>query len=72
MTPAQFKAGRNALGLSQHAMARALNMGTHGWQSILRWEKDGTTVPGPAQVAMRFMLRDAGVTLDFNNEGKDT
>jgi len=64
MTPAQFKAGRNALGLSQPAMARALNMGKNGWQSILRWEKDGTTVPGPAQVAMRFMLRDAGVTVE--------
>lgn len=63
MTPAQFKAGRHALGLSQPAMARALNMGTYGWQRILRWEKDGTTVPGPAQVAMRFMLRDAGVEI---------
>jgi len=64
VTPAQFKAGRNALGLSQHAMARELCMGTHGWQSILRWEKDGATVPGPAQVAMRFMLRDAGLTVE--------
>lgn len=64
MTPAQFKAGRNALGLSQPAMAKALNMGQYGWQRIIRWEKDGTTVPGPAQVAMRFMLRDAGIALE--------
>jgi len=64
MTGKQFKAAREALGLTQFQAAMAFNLGPYGRKAIGRWEKDGTTVPGPAQVAMRFMLRDAGITLD--------
>ena len=59
MTPTDLRAARKSLGLSQHALARALRMGKSGWQSIVRWEKDGGTVPGPVQVAVEYMLKDA-------------
>jgi DNA-binding transcriptional regulator YiaG len=56
MTPADFRAARNALGLTQHQLAEALRMGKHGWQSISRWEQDGGTVPGPAQIAVLSLV----------------
>jgi len=56
MTPADFRAARKALGLTQHGLAEALRMGKHGWQTISRWERDGGTVPGAAQVAVELML----------------
>ena len=67
MTPAQFKAGRNALGLSQHEMAQKMLMGVNAWQSILRWEKGTSKVPGPAEYAIRRMMDDAGVDLAQTN-----
>lgn len=63
MTPQQFRAARNALGLSQHAMAREMLMGEHGWQTIFRWEKGTSKVPGPAEYAIRRMMDDAGVVV---------
>jgi hypothetical protein len=38
-------------------------MGTHGWQTISKWENDTNErgVPGPVQVAIEMML------LIFNN-----
>ena len=58
MTPADFRNARKALGLSQKDMAKALRMGTHGWQSISKWESDGFkgSIPGPVQVAMECLL----------------
>lgn len=56
MTPADLRAARKSLGLSQHGLAEALRMGKSGWQSVSRWEKDGGTVPGPVQVAVELML----------------
>lgn len=61
MTPAEFRAARNSLGLSQHALAEALRMGKSGWQSVGRWEKDGNTIPGPVQVAMECLVKHGGV-----------
>jgi DNA-binding transcriptional regulator YiaG len=59
MTPADFRTARRALGLTQHQMAEALRMGKHGWQSVSRWERDGSTVPGPVQIAVEAMLEKA-------------
>lgn len=56
MTPADLKAARHALGLTQHGLARALRMGKNGYQSVIRWEKDGNTIPGPVQVAVEAMM----------------
>mgnify|MGYP000508730466 CR=1 FL=1 len=59
MNPIDLRAARKALGLTQHGLAKVLRMGKSGWQSIVRWEKDGGTVPGPVQVAVEYMLKDA-------------
>lgn len=56
MTPAELRNARKALGLTQKGLAEALRMGTHGWQSISKWERDGSTIPGPAQVAVELLL----------------
>lgn len=57
LSPADLRAARKALGLTQHGLAEALRMGKSGWQSVSRWEKDGGTIPGPVQVAVEAMLR---------------
>ena len=56
MTPADFRAARKALGLTQKGLAEALRMGKHGWQTISGWENDGANIPGPVQVAMECLL----------------
>lgn len=58
MTPADLRAARHALGLSQHQFAAALRMGKHGWRTVSMWETDGNVrgVPGPVQVAVELML----------------
>jgi transcriptional regulator with XRE-family HTH domain len=57
-TGAEFRAARQALGLTQKQMAEALRMGKYGWQSISSWESAGNdiAVPGPAQVAVEFLI----------------
>lgn len=55
MTPADFRTARKALGMTQKQLAKALRMGTHGWQTISKWEGDGATIPGPVQVAMEHL-----------------
>lgn len=60
MTPADLKAARAALGLTQHALARELRMGKSGWQSVNAWEKGHRPIPGPAQVAISLMLKEQG------------
>lgn len=56
MTPAELRAARRQLGLTQTELARELRMGKNGWQSVSRWEKDGNTIPGPVQVAVSCLL----------------
>lgn len=55
MTPAAFKAARKALGLSQNALARALRVADG--RTVRRWEAGERDIPGPAQVAVLYMLR---------------
>jgi DNA-binding transcriptional regulator YiaG len=57
MTPADFRAARKTLRLTQKQMAEALRMGTHGWQTISKWEQDGSTIPGPVSVAVECLLQ---------------
>jgi DNA-binding transcriptional regulator YiaG len=56
MSPSELRDARKALGLTQHGLAEVLRMRKHGWQSISRWEQDGNTIPGPAQIAVESLL----------------
>lgn len=55
MTPERFRTARKSLGMTQKQLAEALRMGTHGWQTISKWEGGGATIPGPVQVAMEHL-----------------
>ncbi len=56
MTHADLRTARKRLGLTQKGLAKALRMGKWGWQSVAKWEKGETDVPGPVQVALELML----------------
>jgi transcriptional regulator with XRE-family HTH domain len=58
MTPTELRTARKALGMTQHELAAALRMGKWGFQTVSVWEKDGSTVPGPVQVAVLAMLKE--------------
>ncbi len=58
MTPSELRTARATLGLTQHALAKVLRMGKHGWQSVSRWEQDGGTIPGPVQIAVESLLKE--------------
>lgn len=64
MTPEQFRNARKALGLTQHAMAEALLMGKHGWQTISGWETGKTPIPGPVQLAVHCLLHHGSCVPD--------
>ena len=57
MIPADLRAARKRLGLTQHGLAEALRMGKWGHQSVAKWEKGTNDVPGPVQVALGYMLK---------------
>lgn len=59
MTPADLRAARKTLGLTQKGLAKALRMGAHGWQSISAWESDTDprNSPGPVEVAIGLMVQ---------------
>ena len=66
MTPAQLKEARRKLGFSCSQMARALSDPDGDAppvdpRTIRRWEAGDRTIPGPAVVAIGFMLRDHGL-----------
>lgn len=57
MTPADLRAARKSLGLSQTGLAEALRLSpSNGDRTIRLWETEGSTVPGPAQVAVECLL----------------
>ena len=56
MTPADLRAARKALGLTQHGLAGVLRMGKWGFQSVAKWEKGEVPIPGPVQVAVVLLL----------------
>lgn len=60
MTPAEVKAARYALGLTQSGLAEALRMGENGKRQVRRWEQGETPVSGPASVAIEMMLNQQG------------
>jgi len=53
MTPAELRAARTALGLSQRELAERLEVTIRALQM---WEAGERAIPGPARVALRLML----------------
>jgi DNA-binding transcriptional regulator YiaG len=58
MTPAQFKAARNALCLSQRDLAEVWSMGLNGERTIRRWEQGATPVNPIAAYCIGLMLNN--------------
>ena len=54
MTPKQFKAARRELDLTQNGMAQALGIASD--RTVRRWEAGERDIPGPAIVAIAYML----------------
>ncbi len=63
MTPAEFKTARRALGLSVNSMAQVVGVATG--RTIRKWEAGDRSIPGPAILAMWFLLTEAGIKPRF-------
>lgn len=59
MSPADFKAARLRLGMTQAQFARALKLGRTGERSVRRYEDGERRVPGPVEVAVGMMLAES-------------
>lgn len=55
MTPAEVRAARKALGLSQVAMAQAVGVSP---RTITHWEAGSRNVPEPAARLIRSMMKE--------------
>lgn len=63
MTPADLKARRQRLGLSQGQLAQALGMaGRNGERTVRRWESGEYDIPGP--VALALTALEHGLSAD--------
>jgi DNA-binding transcriptional regulator YiaG len=56
MTPDELKSARYRLGMTQHQLAEALQLGIDGKRSVRRWEAGERPISGPVAVALRLML----------------
>lgn len=56
MTPADFKAAREALCLSQNDLAEVWSMGANGGRTIRRWESGERPLNPVAAYCIRLML----------------
>jgi transcriptional regulator with XRE-family HTH domain len=65
--PADLRAARKALGLTQHALAEALGMGRWGWQTISAWEGGRSPVPKDLPAKLE-KLRPAARQLNERND----
>lgn len=67
MDPSDLRAARKVLGLTQSGLAKALRLSEkNGDRSVRIWEQEGSTVPGPVQVAVEAML-DARKRMERDN-----
>lgn len=68
MTPAELRAARLALGqqgglgreLTYHELAALLRMGKWGWQSVGKWQRGETAIPGTVELAIELLLERDG------------
>jgi DNA-binding transcriptional regulator YiaG len=66
MNPAEIKAARKRLGLSQAELAETLRMGANGGRTVRRWELGEVAVTGPASVAIELLLARSKAQSDAN------
>lgn len=59
MTPAEFRAARHALDLSQRDLAGVWSMGQNGERTIRRWEQGDVPVNPIAAYCIQMMLERA-------------
>lgn len=60
MTPAELRAARKRLGLTQAGLAEALRLGPNGVRTVRRWEAGDVPVTGPASVAIEMLVSGTG------------
>lgn len=72
MTSAELRAARAKLRLTQKALARALRMGEHGWQSVSAWESGSRDIPGPVAVAVECLLNHGSLSPGLKPTGRDS
>lgn len=58
MTPAEIKASRLRLGLTQAQLAERMRLGKDGKRIVRGWEKGERKPSGPVLVALGYMLAD--------------
>jgi transcriptional regulator with XRE-family HTH domain len=56
MTGDDLRAMRQSMGHTQRSLAFSLRMGVNGWQTISDWERGVREIPGPAQIAIQYIL----------------
>ena len=56
MTPAELRAARKRLGMTQSQLATALKLGQDGKRAVQRWECGDRSISGPVEVAIGMML----------------
>ena len=59
MTPAEVRAHRQTLGMTQAELATALRLASDGKRTVRHWETEGGKfqITGPASVALELMVR---------------
>jgi DNA-binding transcriptional regulator YiaG len=56
MTPEEFRASRQILGLTADGMAQALRLGKNTGRTVRRWEAGESTISGPVALAVELLL----------------
>lgn len=57
MTPAELRAARHALGLTQEGLAERLQMSQTGKMHVSQWERGTRPIPRSRVVAIELMLQ---------------
>jgi len=57
LTPAEFKEARQALGLTQAEMGKALRLSGDGGRSVRKWENNEREISEPVSLAVTYLLQ---------------
>ena len=56
LTPGEFRAHRDALGLTAASLADLLLLGQGGGRTIRRWESGASPISGPVSIALKLLV----------------